>query len=116
MYETISLIYVLVCLVCKYCPKIVLISETRQQRDRVRNIRVRMGMNNCFVVDGQGKVGRLALYWDDSIKIIILSYGLHHIDVIIWDGEHHARWHGTFVYGEPQHPRQTHDVEIVASN
>jgi hypothetical protein len=29
MYETISLISVLVCLVCKYCPKIVFISETR---------------------------------------------------------------------------------------
>jgi hypothetical protein len=45
----------LVCLVRKVCPKIVFISETRQHRDRVRNIGARIGMNTCFVVDERGK-------------------------------------------------------------
>jgi hypothetical protein len=58
--------------------------------------------NKCFVIDGHGKGGGLALYWCDSIKIDILSYGLHHIDTLIWDGDHHAGWRGTFVYGEPR--------------
>jgi hypothetical protein len=40
------------------------------------------------------------LYWDDSIRIEILSYELHHIDTLIWSGDHHAWWRGTFVYGE----------------
>jgi hypothetical protein len=42
------------------------------------------------------------LFWCDEIKIQILSYGLHHIDMLLWDGIHHATWRGTFVYGEPQ--------------
>ena len=54
------------------------------------------------MVDGVGKGGGLALYWDETIKIDILSYGLHHIGTLIWDGEHHAGWRGTFVYGEPR--------------
>jgi hypothetical protein len=33
-----------------------------------------------FVVDGEGKGGGIALYWEESIKITILSHGLHHID------------------------------------
>jgi hypothetical protein len=66
----------------------------------VSNIKSRIGMSKSFVVDGQGKGGGLALCWEDSIKITILSYGMHHIDTLIWDGEHHAAWRGTFVFGE----------------
>jgi hypothetical protein len=38
------------------------------------------------------------LYWDESIKITILSYVLHYIDTLVWDGDHHTSWRGTFVY------------------
>jgi hypothetical protein len=61
----------------------------------------RLGLNNHFNVDGHGKGGGLALYWVDSIKVEVLSYGLHHIDTLIWDGSHQAGWRGTFIYGEP---------------
>jgi hypothetical protein len=57
-------------------------------------------LNKCCVEDGCGKGGGLDLYWDDLIKEEILSYGLHHIDTLIWDGDHHASWRGTFVYEE----------------
>jgi hypothetical protein len=86
----------------EFCPCIIFLSETRQQSDRVRNIKTRLGMNNCFTVDGQGKGRGLALYWNDLIKLEILSYGLYHIDTLIWNEDHHACWRGTFVYGEPR--------------
>jgi hypothetical protein len=70
-------------------------------------------MNNCFVVDGQGKGGGLALYWDDSSKLNILSYGQHHIDTLIWDGVHHAAWRSTFVYGEPCTQDRHHKWELL---
>jgi hypothetical protein len=89
------------CLVRQYCPKVVFISETRQQRDRVSNLRHRTGIKNAFVVDGQGKGGGLVLIWDDAIQLNVLSYGMHYIDTLIWDGDHHASWHATFVYREP---------------
>jgi hypothetical protein len=64
-------------------PKIVFISATRQKRDRVRNLRFRVGLNNCFVIDNAGKGGGLALFWDDSIKLDIISYGMHYIDKVV---------------------------------
>jgi hypothetical protein len=76
-------------LVCKYC---VFLSETRQDSERVRNIRFRLGLNKCFVVDGQENGGGITLFWDELIKISILSYVMHHIDTLIWDGNHHAGW------------------------
>jgi hypothetical protein len=86
------------------CPKIVFISKTSQQSDRVRNLKRRLALDNGFVVDGKGKGGGLALYWDNSIKLTVLSYNMHHINtlIFIWDGDHHVAWRGTFVYGEPR--------------
>jgi hypothetical protein len=80
--------------------KIVFVSKTRQQASRVSNLKSRLAMDNSFLVDGKGKGGGLALYWDNSIKLNIVSYGMHHINMLIWDGDHHTSWHVTFVYGE----------------
>jgi hypothetical protein len=83
------------------CPNIVFLSETRQHKDRVSNLRFRLGLNTSFVVDDVGKGGGLALFWDDTIKIDILSYGLHYIDTKIWSSGLKKGWRGTFVYGNP---------------
>lgn len=82
----------LVRFVSSFSSKIVFISETRQPKARVENIRFRLGLKNYFVVHDRGKGGGLGLFWDESIKIDILSYGLHHIDTLIWDGDHPAGW------------------------
>jgi exonuclease III len=70
----------LTCLIRDYCPNIIFLAETRQHKDRVSNLHFRLGFNYSFVVDGIGKGGGLSLYWDDSIKLNIMLYGLHHID------------------------------------
>jgi hypothetical protein len=80
----------------------VFLLETRQHKDRVSNLRYRIGFKHCFVVDGVSKGGGLGLFWDESIKVDILSYGLHHIDCLIWSSELHIRWRTTFIYGEPR--------------
>lgn len=59
-------------------------------------------MRNCYVVDGEGKGGGLALYWDESVEIEILSYSQHHIDTLIRGFDDLPSWRGTFVYGEPK--------------
>jgi hypothetical protein len=68
----------------------------------VSNLRFKIGFKHCFVVDGVGKGSGLGLFSDESIKVDIWSYGLHHIDCLIWCSELHMRWRTTFVYGEPR--------------
>jgi hypothetical protein len=46
---------------------------------------------------------------DDLKNINILLYGVHHINALIWDGDHPASRHGTFVYGESH----THDRQLM---
>jgi hypothetical protein len=33
----------------------VFLSETRQHKERIENLKARLGMNNYFIVDGRGK-------------------------------------------------------------
>jgi hypothetical protein len=49
----------------------------------VENLRFRLGMKECFVVNGEGKGGGLALYWIEDINVDLLSFSKNHIDVHI---------------------------------
>lgn len=65
-------------------------------------------MRGCFVVNGTGKGGGIALFWDDSINVTLKSYNMRHIDVIIKE-QCSAPWRTTFVYGEPK----AHDRHLM---
>jgi hypothetical protein len=69
---------------------------------RVSNLYGRIGLEHVLVVNGHGKGGDLALFWDESIKLNVLLYRLHYIDTLVWDDDHHSSWRGTFVYSEPR--------------
>ncbi|CAN6204103.1 unnamed protein product [Urochloa humidicola] len=83
-------------------PKIVFLSETRMCANRSINLRWRLGLRNCLDVDSDGLSGGLALFWDDSIEVSLLSQGERHIDVLITEEPSVAPWRATFVYGEPR--------------
>lgn len=53
--------------------KIVFLSDTRMSASRVSNLRWRLGFRNCLPVSSSGLSGGLALFWDDSIKVNLLS-------------------------------------------
>jgi hypothetical protein len=68
----------------------------------VSNLRWTIGLRNCLSVDSVGLSGGLALFWDESINVTLLSQGERYIDVTIKDEPNAAPWRATFVYGEPR--------------
>jgi hypothetical protein len=92
----------LVCLVQTYRPSLVFICETRQSKERVENLRFRIGMKECFQVKGDRKGGGLALYWTEELTVDLLSFSNNHIDVHISGGPYEHVWKGTLIYGEPK--------------
>jgi hypothetical protein len=92
----------LVCLVQTYKPSLVFICETRQSKDRVENLRYRIGMKHCYQVSGDGKGGGIALYWTEDVTVDLLSFSKRHIDVHVSGGPYDHMWRATFVYGEPK--------------
>lgn len=103
----------LVCLVHTHKPNIIFHSETRQCKEKVKAIRWRIGLKHCQTHDGKGKGAGIALYWDDSIKIKVLSYGLRYFDVIVSE-PHGPKWRGTFVYGEPRSQDRHHMWRLIS--
>jgi hypothetical protein len=92
----------LVYLVQTYKPSLVFICGTRQRKERVENLRFRIGMKQCLHVKGDGKGGGLALYWTEDVTVDLLSFSNYHIDVHISGGPYDHMWRGTFIYGEPK--------------
>jgi hypothetical protein len=85
----------------EYKPILVFLSETRQNKVVVEGICRRLGFANCLPVSVQGKGGGLALFVCNSVKIDLLSYGDHHIDVTVME-QCGIKFRSTFVYGEPR--------------
>ena len=103
----------LVCLVRKHRPSVVFISETRQCKESVMKIRGMLGLKHCITHDGFIKGVGIALFWDDSVEINLLSYGSRYIDVHIRESPNSPLWRGTFVYGEPRAQERHHMWNLI---
>jgi hypothetical protein len=55
-----------------------------------------------MAVDSVGLSGGLALFWDESINVTLLSQGERYLDVTIQEDPNATPWRATFVYGEPR--------------
>jgi hypothetical protein len=84
-----------------FSPKIVFLSEIRQNKRVVEAICRRLGFEHCFPVCVKGKGGGLVLMWSKSVSVELINFSVHHIDVKISE-PNRIKWRATFVYGEPR--------------
>lgn len=57
--------------------------ETRLSLRQMENLKKKLRFNSCFVMDNEGKGGRLVLLWKHDIDISILSFFKYHIDLVL---------------------------------
>lgn len=95
-------VHELVRLVRMYSPRLVFLSATRQDQERVQGLRWRLGLKNCLALKGEGSGGGVALIWDETLSVHLLSMSCRYIDVLISEANSGFQWRGTFVYGEPR--------------
>jgi hypothetical protein len=81
-------------------PTLVFLSETRQNKKLVESLSKRLGYKSCLPVSLPCKGGGLALWWSEDVKVDLINFSPHHIDVIIQE-EKEIKCRSTFVYGEP---------------
>lgn len=89
-------------LVRRYRPNIVFLSETMIRASRVKQLRWRLGLKGCLVINSDGKRGGLALLWNENIQVQLLEQGERFFDVMITEDPEEAPWRATFIYGEPR--------------
>ena len=66
-------------------PDIVFLMKTKMQRNKMENIRLKLGFSNMFVVDCVGKGGGLGLLWGENVVMEIQNYSHRHINSIVQD-------------------------------
>ena len=101
-------VQVLVCLVHTYKPKLVFLTETRQNNKYVRNLKWRLGLRHCITQPGIGKGAGIALFYDENVEIKKIATGARYIDVLVRMNPHGPQWRATFVYGEPKAHERHH--------
>ena len=62
---------------------VVLLSEIKRSKVEMEEIGRQFGHFFGVYVDAKGRAGGLALLWNKSVHLNILSYSSHHIDVEI---------------------------------
>lgn len=62
------------------CPNLVFLMETKLRSNKLNLIKYKTGFQNLFVVDGVGRSGGLALFWDEDIDVQIKNYSKRHIN------------------------------------
>jgi ribonuclease HI len=82
-------------------PSAVFLCETWSNDEHLENLRCRLHFNNKLLVPSNKKGGGLALFWNKSFDLSVLSYSCNHIDTVVHSGTSDA-WRLTFVYGAPE--------------
>ena len=92
----------LTALVQSYNPKLVFLSETRQSEERKQNLRWRLGLKGCLARSCVGRSGGIALFWDESLVVNLITIADKVIDVTVQEDPASAPWRISFFYGEPR--------------
>ncbi|GAV68371.1 hypothetical protein CFOL_v3_11874, partial [Cephalotus follicularis] len=81
-------------------PKCVFLSEILIVDRYMQRVKVRLGFQNCMLVDPVGIGGRLALLWEEELDLSIQSYSKSHIEAIMKLRNGQEIWIFRF-YGHP---------------
>ncbi|KAL1293347.1 hypothetical protein AAHE18_19G066400 [Arachis hypogaea] len=87
-------------------PNLVFLMETRRKETEMMRMRYKGGLANVVAVDCEGegrqRAGGLAVLWDNSIRVLIRSMSINHIDMEVEMMETEQRWRATGFYGWPK--------------
>ncbi|CAM8982876.1 unnamed protein product [Rhodiola kirilowii] len=81
------------------CPLVVGLIETKCGSRRCEIVRISLGFDCCFVVPARGRSGDLALFWNNSTNVEVVSYSGFHIDFLL---SYKGSAHITLFYGSPK--------------
>lgn len=68
-------------------------------------LRVKLGYDNCFVVDCVGHSGGLAVLWKTQFQCRVTGYSRNHIDVVLSENNVDS-WRLSCFYGYPERSRR----------
>ncbi|XP_071920784.1 uncharacterized protein [Coffea arabica] len=81
-----------------HSPGVLFLSETKNQKKFMKNVKKRLNFDDSAVVDSVGKAGGLALFWKHWIKMIEVEVSSFYITARMMDMEARCEWAFIGVY------------------
>ncbi|KAL9440617.1 hypothetical protein AB3S75_019313 [Citrus x aurantiifolia] len=107
-------VQVLVDLVRNKRPCFVFLIETLCNKNRLEQIKTKIGFDGLLVVDRVGRGGGLAFLWKAACEVTLLSYGQNYIDTEVEVADL-GRWRITGFYGFPESSRRQASWNLLRS-
>jgi exonuclease III len=85
-----------------WSPKFVFLSETRQDKNKMRHMRHRLGLKGFAGHSSNGMSGGLALFWHKQLSVEVKHVNERFIDAYVRVSLIAPLWRITCVYGEPR--------------
>jgi hypothetical protein len=82
--------------------RLVFLCETRQNKDRIRHLRFRLGIKGFAGFSSDDLSGGLALFWHENLCVEVIDINERYIDAYIQESPSAPQWRLTCVYGEPR--------------
>jgi exonuclease III len=82
-------------------PILVFLMETKLRKEKMENVRCKLGFSSMFVVDSVGRSGGLALFWGEETCVTIQNFSQRHINGVIRISDSAMPWKFTGFYGHP---------------
>ncbi|KAL9141797.1 hypothetical protein ABFS82_14G128000 [Erythranthe guttata] len=96
----------------KHNPNLLFLSETKATSSFVNRLKTKWNLFGLSV-DKVGQAGGLAIFWQKTTHVELLSYSNNHIDVMIGNEEGQLKWRCTEIYGFPKLNRRSHTCELI---
>jgi hypothetical protein len=94
-------------------PQLVFLMETRMQQNKADRVRIKLGFDNCFVVNSKGKSGGLMLLWNSSCGVEIQNYSRRHVNAVVQRSPDDLKWKFTGFYGHPEAGRRSESWSLL---
>ncbi|XP_057457734.1 uncharacterized protein LOC130748518 [Lotus japonicus] len=102
----------------KFHPQIVFLMETRSYVTEFDHVKIAMGMDCCLAMScagpGRRRSGGIAMLWNSSLDVSLLSCSPNHISVVVTD-EWDQKWCLTGLYGHPEEVNKVHTLTLLDS-
>ena len=95
-------------------PSLVFLSETKLSVAGMDSVKRKLGHLDGIAVDCRGRSGGVALLWEKSTKVSLLSCSSHHIDVAVQDVGGQESWRFTGIYGWAESANKSKTCELLA--
>jgi hypothetical protein len=85
-----------------WSPRLLFLCETRQNKNKMRRLRHRLGLKGFVGFSSDGLSGGLALFWHEQLNVEVQAINERYIDAYVRESPTAPLWRLTCVYGEPR--------------